>query len=190
MTGLCNEIWDAAEVRSAIERVARAIVADTRTVGDGEFALVGLYQQGVGLARRISAEIERISPLRPELGTLDISMYRDDVGLRSALPLIRETDIPFVMENARVILVDDVLSTGRTIRAALEALTDYGRPALIRLAVLIDRENAEYPIRADYVGGAYSEDAERKLIVEFAETEGRDRVYSAEWRHHFTGRNA
>ncbi len=184
-----KEIAGAAEVRSAIAGIARAIAADQAvTSGDGEFALVGLYKQGVPLAERIKRELEEHTSLRPVLGELDISMYRDDVGLRSALPLISETRMPFPMENARVILVDDVLSTGRTIRAALDALTDYGRPGLIRLAVLVDRCNPEYPIRADYVGLTCSEDPARKVVVEFAETDGADRIYSAEWRRTFDRR--
>lgn len=176
-------IFDGDAMRDAIRRMAEAIAADTRDSGvPGEFALVGLYQQGVPLAERLGAELATISPLRPVIGKLDISMYRDDVGLRSALPLIRETVIPFAMERARVILVDDVLSTGRTIRAALDALTDYGRPDRIRLAVLIDRGNVEYPIRADYVGLEYATEADRKLVVDFSETDGGDAVYSADWR--------
>ena len=96
--------------------------------------------------------------------------------------------IIYGITTPRVILVDDVLSTGRTIRAALDALTDYGRPGLIRLAVLVDRCNPEYPIRADYVGLTCSEDPARKVVVEFAETDGADRIYSAEWRRTFDRR--
>ena len=105
----------------------------------------------------------------PVLGKLDVTMYRDDIGLRRTLPLIRETVIPFNLEGAKVILVDDVLSSGRTIRAALDALTSYGRPALIRLAVLIDRNHPEYPIRPDYVGMRIELPADRKIVVSLPE---------------------
>ena len=110
-------------------------------------------------------------------------MYRDDFGQRSALPLIRETVIPFDVEDAKLILVDDVLSTGRTIRAALDAVTDYGRPDLIRLAVLIDRGGVEYPIRADYIGWQIKCGNDRKIVVEFSEEDGSDGVYEVPWQH-------
>jgi pyrimidine operon attenuation protein/uracil phosphoribosyltransferase len=136
----------------------------------------------VPLAARIAAEIKERTGVELECGTLDISMYRDDFGQRTALPLIRETEIPFDVDGARLILVDDVLSTGRTIRAALDAVTDYGRPALIRLAVLVDRGGVEYPIRADYVGWTLEVQSDRKVLVEFKEEDGADGVYEVAWQ--------
>ena len=110
-------------------------------------------------------------------------MYRDDIGLRSGLPLIRETAIPFNMENAKVILVDDVLSSGRAIRAALDAVTSFGRPACIRLAVLLDRGRPEFPIRADYVGmNAFDVDPAEKIVLKLTENDGEDAAVAIQWR--------
>ena len=174
---------DAAAMRTAIRSMAEVMVREFRRDGRlDDIALLGLYKEGVPLARRLAAEIAALSGTTPEVGTLDISMYRDDFGLRTALPLIRETEIPFDVDKATLILVDDVLSTGRTIRAALDAVTDYGRPALIRLAVLVDRGGVEYPIRADYIGFELKAPDDRKVVVEFAEEDGSDGIYEVEWR--------
>lgn len=174
---------DAAAMRTAIHAMAEVMVREFRRDGRlDDIALLGLYKEGVPLARRLAAEIAALSGTTPEVGTLDISMYRDDFGLRTALPLIRETEIPFDIDKATLILVDDVLSTGRTIRAALDAVTDYGRPALIRLAVLVDRGGVEYPIRADYTGFELEAPDDRKVVVEFAEEDGSDGIYEVEWR--------
>ena len=178
-----KQLYDAAAIAAAIARMADAIAAEFQPdSGDDGFALIGIYKQGVPLAERLlEAVAERNGGCRPELAKLDISMYRDDVGLRSGLPLIRETIIPFNMENKRVILVDDVLSSGRSIRAALDAVTDYGRPALIRLAVLVDRGMPEYPIRADYVGLRVDAPADRKIRVDFKENDGIDAIREVSW---------
>lgn len=174
---------DPSAIREAIRAMAEAMVRDFRHDGHlADIALIGLYKEGVPLARRLAAEISELAGTMPEVGTLDISMYRDDFGLRTALPLIRETEIPFDVDRATVILVDDVLSTGRTIRAALDAVTDYGRPALIRLAVLVDRGGVEYPIRADYTGFELKAPDDRKVVVEFAEEDGSDGIYEVEWQ--------
>ena len=114
---------------------------------------------------------------------LDITMYRDDIGTRNMLPRIHETIIPFDVNDRVIILVDDVLSSGRTIRAALDALTDYGRPGLIRLAVLVDRGDPEFPIRADFVGFNVSLPAERKVLVNFEDIPGMDAgIYDVNWQ--------
>ena len=176
-----KELFGPEEIGRAIERMTEAIVRDF-AASDGNFALIGLHTQGVPLACRLANAIELRTGRRPQLGTLDISMYRDDVGQRSALPLIRETEIYFSVDDAQVILVDDVLSTGRTIRAALDALTDYGRPALIRLAVLVDRGNPEYPIRADYTGLRADSCGNKKILVEFTDTDGADRISAVDWK--------
>jgi bifunctional protein pyrR len=109
-------------------------------------------------------------------------MYRDDVGLRSGLPLIRETVIPFNIDGHKIILVDDVLSSGRTIRAALDAITDYGRPNMIRLAVLVDRGDPEYPIRADYVGFKLDLDPAHKVAVQFDEDGDEAGIFEVNWQ--------
>ena len=118
----------------------------------------------------------------PVLGKLDISMYRDDIGNRKRLPAIRETEIPFDVNGSSIILVDDVLSTGRTIRAALDALTDYGRAGSIRLAVLVDRGNIEFPIRADYVGMKSTPPEDQKIVVRF-EADGDPGIYAVKWEN-------
>ncbi len=179
-------ICDAEQVNSAIETIADAIIKDfCKTDKIEEFALVGLFKQGVPLSCRIAEIIEKKCNIKVPLAALDISMYRDDFGLRSALPLINETIIPFDMDMTNIILVDDVLSTGRTIRAALDAVTDYGRPNLIKLAVLVDRGNVEYPIRADYIGLKVQSDPDRKIKIEFTENDGIDRISEIKWKNRF-----
>ncbi len=174
---------NAAEMQAAVDEMAAAIIREFGASGElSGVALLGIYKEGVPLARRLAAAIARRSGVELAVGMLDISMYRDDFGLRTALPLLRETDIPFDVDKAHLILVDDVLSTGRTIRAALDAVTDYGRPALIRLAVLVDRGGVEYPIRADYVGFALGVPANRKILVEFVEEDGADGIFEVGWR--------
>lgn len=166
------------EMKRAIDRMASAIQAE---FPDGDVALVGLYMQGVPLSERLAEALEKRTGRKPLLARLDISLYRDDFGKRSALPLIRETVIPFDISDANIILVDDVLSTGRTIRAALDALTDYGRPRWIRLAVLADRGRPEYPIRADYVGFAVTVPESHKVVVRFGAVPEESGVFEMEW---------
>ncbi len=175
-------LFDSKALSSSIREMAKAIAAD---FSDGrEFFLVGIQHQGVPLAVRIAAELKKLHKTAvPGFGKLDISMYRDDVGVRSGLPLIKETEIPFNMDGAEVILVDDVLSSGRTIRAALDALNDYGRPARILLAVAVDRGNVEFPIRADYVGMEIKNlPDDRKILVEFAEVDDADGIFEKAWK--------
>ena len=172
----------AEEMRGAVEKVADAIIGEFGAGNLSDVVLLGLFKAGVPLAHRIAEVIKQRTGVTLQCGTLDISMYRDDFGQRTALPLIRETVIPFDVDNAKVILVDDVLSTGRTIRAALDAVTDYGRPALIRLAVLVDRGGVEYPIRADYTGWTLEVKSDRKVLVEFSEEDGSDGVWEVAWQ--------
>lgn len=173
-------LLDSAAIAEAVARLGEAVLQDFRNTPD--FVLIGLHKQGVPLAFRLADILEKASGIRPAVGKLDISMYRDDIGLRSSLPRIRETEIPFNMEGAKVLLVDDVLSSGRAVRAALDAVTSFGRPALIRLAVLIDRGKPEYPIRADYVGRtAYQVDPSQKIVVNFSENSGGDAACTVQW---------
>ncbi|MEO6121973.1 MAG: bifunctional pyr operon transcriptional regulator/uracil phosphoribosyltransferase PyrR [Acidimicrobiales bacterium] len=143
------EVMSADDLRRAVTRIAHEIVE--RNHGVAGVALVGLQTGGVPLARRLAAELERIEGSAVPLGSLDATFYRDDIGLR---PLVPETvtDIAFSLDGATVVLVDDVLFTGRTVRAALNALNDYGRATAVQLAVLVDRGHRELPIRPDYVG--------------------------------------
>ena len=161
----CKQLFDAAAVEDAVSKMAAAIAADF--AGDPRgVALVGIQQMGVPLAEKLCAKLQEAG-ISAEFGKLDITMYRDDFGTRDILPMINETRIPFAVDDKVIILVDDVLSSGRTIRAALDALTDFGRPGLIRLTVLVDRGDPEFPIRADYVGFNVSLPPERKVKVYF-----------------------
>lgn len=171
-------LFDAAHVRRSIEAIASAICdeffCDTMT----PVAFLGLQTNGIPLGRRIAAIIREKTGYDAPVGALDISMYRDDLGTRRVLPPIRETLIPFDLEDRVVILTDGVLQTGRSVRAALDAITGYGRPALIRLAVLVDRGLREFPIRADYTGNIINLPANERVNTEWSEYDGTDGVYA------------
>lgn len=174
-------LFNTGEVQDGVQHLCEAVLRDFKENPD--YVLLGLHKQGVPLAERIADHLEEKTGSRPAVGKLDISMYRDDIGLRSGLPLIRETVIPFNMEDAKVILVDDVLSSGRAIRAALSAVTSFGRPACLRLAVLIDRGRPEFPIRADYVGfNAFDVDPAQKIVLKLTENDGEDAAVAIQWR--------
>ena len=164
-----------------IPEVIRQMAKDIAAAGLGsDYALVGIHQQGVPLAELLCREIKVQTGYLPLFAKLDISMYRDDFSSR--LPRIRETEVPFDVNDRTLILVDDVLSSGRTIRAALDALTDYGRPGIIRLAVLVDRGNPEFPIRADFVGKNISLPSDHRVTVRFeADENGPAGVYDEIW---------
>ena len=140
---------DAEDLRRAITRIAHEIVEHNQGLED--VVLVGLQTGGVPLAHRLSETLRQIEGADVPIGTVDVAFYRDDIGLRPVLPEA-VTDIPFDLTGRAVILVDDVLFTGRTVRAALDALNDYGRPRSVQLAVMIDRGHRELPIRPDYIG--------------------------------------
>ncbi len=170
-------LLDAKGIAGAIDKVARAISSDFDKSQLSEIAFLGIQLKGLPFTRRIVESIRKSSGLEIPIGKLDISMYRDDIGMRKTLPQIHETDIPFDINNRTIILVDDVLHTGRTIRAALDAMSDYGRPALIRLAVLVDRGMREFPIQADYVGLKHHVPAPEHISVSWEELGGVDAVY-------------
>ena len=142
-------ILDKAGVARAMSRIAHEILEHNK--GGSNLALIGIRTGGDHLARLLQERIREIEGIAVPLGTVDITMYRDDLAARGNLP-IGKTDIPFHLDGKHVVLVDDVLYTGRTIRSAMDALMDFGRPSSIQLAVLIDRGHRELPIRADYVG--------------------------------------
>ena len=144
-----SEVMSAADVSRATTRIAHEIIE--RNHGVEGVVLIGLQTGGVWLATELAEAIERIDSVRVPFGTLDVAFYRDDIGLRPVLPEAA-TEIGFDVDGAVVVLVDDVLFTGRTIRAALNALNDYGRPRAVQLAVMVDRGHRELPIRPDYVG--------------------------------------
>lgn len=145
-----TQIMDKKDMARAITRIAHEILEKNK--GIENLCIVGIRTRGAFLAERVNASIKRIEGNATPLGILDITLYRDDLTLVSHQPVVHETLIDFDIADKKVVLVDDVLFTGRTIRAALDALIDYGRPASIQLAVLVDRGHRELPIRADYVG--------------------------------------
>jgi pyrimidine operon attenuation protein/uracil phosphoribosyltransferase len=167
------QVLDAAALDRALTRIAHEILEKNH--GASEVTFVGLRTRGVTLAQRLAARIERIDGASLPVGTLDITLYRDDLDLRGA-PVIRGTDIPFSIKGKTVVLVDDVLFTGRTIRAALDALIDLGRPRMIQLATLIDRGHRELPIRPDYVGKNLPTSREQRVNVRLEEVDDVDEV--------------
>ena len=172
MTG--RQIMTADEIRRATVRISHEIVE--KQAGTAGLALVGIQRRGVPLAHRIADAIAEHEGVTLPVGALDITFYRDDLSLVAQQPLVKGTDLPFDLNGATVVLVDDVLYTGRTIRAAMDALVDFGRPQAIRLAVLIDRGHRELPIRADHVGKNVPTSREEIVRVHLLETDGEDGV--------------
>ncbi|ADV67667.1 bifunctional pyr operon transcriptional regulator/uracil phosphoribosyltransferase PyrR [Deinococcus maricopensis] len=167
-------ILNADEMRRALTRIAHEILERNR--GAQDLALVGIHTRGIPLAARLAAKLHELEGVDVPQGRLDITLYRDDLSEIARQPIIRETQVPFDLNQRRVILVDDVLYTGRTIRAALDALIDLGRPAGIQLAVLVDRGHRELPIRADYVGKNLPTSQGEVVKVKLHETDGSDSV--------------
>ena len=141
---------DAGAIQRALRRIAHEIIE--RNPDLNQIILAGIPSRGNEIARRIAETISTIEKAHIAVGTIDVAMHRDDVGTRTELPVVRASDLPLPLETKTVVIVDDVLFTGRTVRAAMDAITSFGRPARIQLAVLIDRGHRELPIRADYVG--------------------------------------
>ncbi len=169
-------VMDEAQIGRALTRIAHEIVERNR--GVAELAFVGVRTRGVTLARRIVKTVSEIAGEPVPAGALDITLYRDDL-MRQPVgpqPLVRSTDIPFSIDDRRILLVDDVLYTGRTVRAALDALIDFGRPRAIQLVVLVDRGHRELPIKADYVGKNVPTSLKQSVQVRLAEDDGHDLV--------------
>jgi pyrimidine operon attenuation protein/uracil phosphoribosyltransferase len=164
---------DAETIGRALTRIAHEILEANK--GAGNVALVGIVTRGAVLAELLAQRIAQIEGTEVPVGNLDISFYRDDVALRPN-PEVHRSDIPFDVENRDVVLVDDVLFTGRTIRAAMDALMDYGRPCSVQLAVLVDRGHRELPIRADYVGKNVPSSSRERVEVHVASLDGDDSV--------------
>ena len=167
------QIMDEQAMARALTRIAHEIIE--RNEGAEKIGIVGIESRGAVLAPLLADEIEKIEGVRPPVGSLDISFYRDDVT-RMIAPVLHGTNIPFSIDNRDVILVDDVLFTGRTIRAALEAILDYGRPKTVELLVLVDRGHRELPIHGDYVGRKINTARTEKVNVLMEERDGRDEV--------------
>ena len=158
-------ILDAAGVKRALTRIAHEILEKNKGVDD--LSLVGIRTGGVYLAQELARRLEEIEGGRVQVGAVDITLYRDDFKGHSGHRPVGKTDIPFSIENTKVVLVDDVLYTGRSIRAAMDAIMDHGRPSSIQLAVLVDRGHRELPIRADFVGRNVPTSTKEKIVVNF-----------------------
>lgn len=169
-------VMDADRMSRTLTRIAHEILERNR--GVEELALVGIRTRGVPLARRLAQIIKDINQHDVPTGALDITLYRDDLMRHAvgAQPVIRRTEIPFSIDDKRILLVDDVLYTGRTIRAALDALIEFGRPKAIQLVVLVDRGHRELPIKADYVGKNLPTSLSESVQVRLSEIDGRDEV--------------
>jgi pyrimidine operon attenuation protein/uracil phosphoribosyltransferase len=171
-------IMDARQVDRALARIAHEIVE--RNHGTDGLVLIGIRSRGVPLAEALAAKIESFEGTAVPTGSVDITLYRDDLSQIAPNPVVQATELPFALENLVVVLVDDVLFTGRTIRAALDALVDYGRPRAIQLAVLVDRGHRELPIRADYVGKNLPTARDEVVQVRCKEIDGEDSVVMME----------
>ncbi|HEY3066420.1 MAG TPA: bifunctional pyr operon transcriptional regulator/uracil phosphoribosyltransferase PyrR [Methylomirabilota bacterium] len=167
------QVLDEAGLDRALTRIAHEILE--RNAGAADLAFIGLRTRGVTLAKRLTSKIAKIDGAVLPVGTLDITLYRDDLAVRG-VPVIRGTDITFSIKDQTVILVDDVLFTGRTIRAALDAIVDLGRPRMIQLATLVDRGHRELPIRPDYIGKNLPTSRRETVSVRLREHDGEDRV--------------
>jgi pyrimidine operon attenuation protein/uracil phosphoribosyltransferase len=166
-------VLDHDDMRRTLVRIAHEIVEKNP---DGDVALIGIHRRGAHLARRLHARLGELLDQPVPLGSLDISFYRDDLAIRPAAPVVHATDLEFPVAGRTIVIVDDVLYTGRTVRAAIEALFDYGRPERVQLAVLADRGHRELPIRPDYVGKNLPTSQGDRVNVRVEEVDGRDEV--------------
>jgi pyrimidine operon attenuation protein/uracil phosphoribosyltransferase len=167
-------VLDGDDMRRALTRIAHEIVENG---GDPlSLAVVGIHRRGAVLATRLQGLLAELYDVEVPLGDLDISFYRDDLTLRAASPIVHATHLDFAVDGLTVVIVDDVLFTGRTVRAAIEALFDYGRPARVQLAVLVDRGHRELPVRPDYVGKNLPTARSERVFVAVEEIDGEDGV--------------
>jgi len=167
-------IMTSKDIRRTLNRIAHEIIERNKAVED--LILVGMRTRGVPLAKRLAANIRSFEKLEIPVGALDISLYRDDLSSLNLQPVVQHTDIPTSIDGRSIVLVDDVLYTGRSTRAAMDALIDLGRPRVIQLAILIDRGHREMPIRADYVGKNMPSARHEEIQVRLAETDSIDEV--------------
>lgn len=167
-------VMDSDSVNRTISRIVNQILE--RNNGPRDLAIIGIRTRGVYIAERIAGEIEKLEGIRPPMGILDISFYRDDLMRKTEWPNVKKTEIPFPVEDKKIILADDVIFTGRTTRAAIDEIMDYGRPSSIQLAVLVDRGHRELPIQADYTGIKLSTLSTEEVRVHLKEADGRDEV--------------
>jgi len=168
------QIMDESAMKRAVTRIAHEIIEKNK--GIENLALIGIQRRGVPLAKRIAEKIYEVEGKKPEVGVLDITFYRDDLSTLSEHPIINATQIDFSVTDKKIVLVDDVLYTGRTVRAAIDAIMDLGRPKMIQLAILIDRGHRELPIRADYVGKNVPTSKSEIVHVKVTEFDGENAV--------------
>jgi pyrimidine operon attenuation protein/uracil phosphoribosyltransferase len=161
---------DAAAIQRALRRIAHEIIEQNADLKSA--VLAGIPSRGVEIAQRVAGFIREVAKVEIETGVIDVAMHRDDVGTRAELPIVRASKLPTPLEGRTVIIVDDVLFTGRTVRAAMDAISSFGRPARIQLAALIDRGHRELPIRADYVGKNLPTAAREQIQVRLQESDG------------------
>lgn len=169
-------VLDEQAIRRALTRIAHEIIE--RNKGIEDIVIVGIRTRGIYLAKRIAEKIEQIEGAKIPVGELDITLYRDDLSIKSEdqEPIVKGSDIPVDIKDKKVVLVDDVLYTGRTVRAGLDAIMDFGRPAHIQLAILVDRGHRELPIRADFVGKNIPTSRTEQIVVELLEVDEQDQV--------------
>ncbi|HJV91445.1 MAG TPA: bifunctional pyr operon transcriptional regulator/uracil phosphoribosyltransferase PyrR [Holophagaceae bacterium] len=172
MTGPCQ--LDPAQMEGALHRMAGDVAA---RLGDDNLVLLGIRSRGLPLAERLGAALSKALGREIPVGALDITLYRDDLTELIGVPIVRPTEIPFTLKDRTILLVDDVLFTGRTIRAALDALLDHGRPKTVRLAVLVDRGGRELPIQADFAAVTLAVTATQRVSVKVKELDGEDGVF-------------
>jgi pyrimidine operon attenuation protein/uracil phosphoribosyltransferase len=171
---MSKELLDKTDIDRIITRMAHEIIE--RNKGIVSLCLVGIQRGGVHIAKRLSSMLESIEGKSIPVGTLDIALYRDDINVRKEQPVVRRTKIDCDIDNKRVVLVDDVLYTGRSIRAAMDAIMDLGRPSAVQLAVLVDRGHRELPIKADFVGKNVPTSKDETVKVQLEEEGGEDKV--------------
>lgn len=174
MSGSQRVVLDAQGVERALARITHEILE--RNKGTNGLVLIGIRSRGVDLASRLARKIAQIEKAQVPMGIIDITLYRDDLTRATQQPQVKGTEISFPIDDRQVVLVDDVLYTGRTVRAALDALIDFGRPRTVQLAVLVDRGHRELPIRADYVGKNLPTAVNESVQVRLSERDGRDEV--------------
>lgn len=169
-----NVLMDSETIDRTIVRITSEILEKNK--GAKDLVIIGIRTRGVHVAERIANRINKLEKIEPPMGTLDITLYRDDLRRKTEWPKVEKTEIPFSVEDKEVILVDDVIYTGRTTRAALEEIMDFGRPSSIQLATIVDRGHRELPIQPDYVGIKVDTLRSEKVRVHLEETDGKDEV--------------
>jgi pyrimidine operon attenuation protein/uracil phosphoribosyltransferase len=174
MTDKFTIILDSTGVKRALTRIAHEILE--RNKGARDLVLLGVPSGGKDIAERLQKKIETIEGVKVPVGSLDATLYRDDINIVKEQPILKETKIPVNIDNKKVILVDDVLFTGRTVRAAMDVLMDFGRPEVIQLAVLVDRGHRELPIKADYVGKNIPTSRDQEIKVLLEDKDGKDEI--------------